>query len=59
MNSKANNCQIKCILYPDLNKPKKISLLKNIKHIKKLEKINQIKKFLQMSKTSSNYIYII
>ena len=31
MNSKKNDCQIKNILYPDLKKPSKTALFKNIK----------------------------
>lgn len=54
MNSKTNDCEIKNLLYPELNKPPKISLIKNIRHIKKLEELNRIKKYIKSSLIEGN-----
>ena len=61
MNSKINDCQIKNILYPDLNKPQKKALIKNIQRIKKLEELNRIKKYIQSNqiRRNTNFIFII
>ena len=61
MNSKINDCQIKNILYPDLNKPQKKALIKNIQRIKKLEELNRIKKYIQSNqiRRNINFIFII
>ena len=48
MNSKKNDCQIKNILYPDLKKPSKTALFKNIKQIKKIQELNKIKKYIKL-----------
>ena len=58
MNSKINECKIKNLLYPDLNKPEKKALIKNIKNIKKLEELNKIKKYIQSNLIESNLIFI-
>ena len=54
MNSTNNDCQIKNILYPDLKKPSKNVLFKNIKQIKKLEELNKIKKYIKSNVVESN-----
>jgi hypothetical protein len=61
MNPKTNDFQIKKILYPELNKPPKTSIRKNIKQIKKIEQLNKIKKYIQSSIIGRivNLIYII
>ena len=61
MNSKINDCTIKNILYPDLIKPDKKALIKNIQRIKKLEKLNRIKKYIQSNQIERNlnFIFII
>ena len=59
MNSKINDCKIKDILYPELNKPKKNVLIKNIKQIKKLEDLNRIKKFIKSNPIEGNVKFFI
>ena len=61
MNPKTSDFQIKEILYPELNKPPKTSIRKNIKQIKKIEQLNKIKKYIQSSIIGRivNLIYII
>lgn len=54
MNSKINDCQIKNLLYPELNKPHKKAIIKNIKQIKKLEELNKIKKYIQSNIVECN-----
>jgi hypothetical protein len=45
MNSRKNNCQIKELLYPELNKkPLKNLIPKNYKQIKRIQEQNRIKK---------------
>lgn len=58
MNSKINDCKIKNLLYPDLNKPEKKALIKNIKTIKKLEELNKIKKYMQSNLIESKLVII-
>lgn len=43
--SKPKYSQIKQILYPELNKPKKSKslIIRNIKHIRKLQNLNKLK----------------
>ena len=55
---------IKPILYPELNKPQKNMMIRNIKKIKKLEELNKIKKIIQSNnerqeKCMINYIILI
>ncbi len=54
MNSKNNDCQIKNILYPELKKPSRNALFKNIKQIKKLEELNKIKKYIKSNIVERN-----
>ncbi len=54
MNSKINDCRIKNLLYPDLNKPQKRAIIKNIKQIKRLEELNKIKKYIKSNKVECN-----
>lgn len=58
MNSKQNECKIKSLLYPELNKPEKKALIKNIKQIKKLEDLNKIKKYIQSNLIESKLVFI-
>ena len=58
MNSKINDCKIKSLLYPELNKPEKRALIKNIKQIKKLEELNKIKKYIQSNVIESKLVFI-
>ena len=45
MNSRKNNCQIKELLYPELNKKALKNLIpKNYKQIKRIQEQNRIKK---------------
>ena len=45
MNSRKNDCQIKELLYPELNKkPLKNLIPKNYKQIKRIQEQNRIKK---------------
>lgn len=46
MSSKSQYSQIKDILYPEINKPKKNNnlLIRNIKHIRKLQHLNKQKR---------------
>lgn len=59
MNSKTNDCNIKNILYPDLNKPHKNVLIQNIKQIKKLEELNRIKKIIKSNLIKGNVNFLL
>ena len=49
MNSRKNNCQIKELLYPELNKkPLKNLIPKNYKQIKRIQEQNRIKKLQKL-----------
>ena len=59
MNSKKNDSSIKNLLYPELNKPQKNILKKNIRNIKKIEELNRLKKIIKSNliEGNSNFFY--
>ena len=61
MSSKSQFSQIKDILYPELNKPKKNKfLIRNIKHVRKLQNLNKIRSTQRFNMEECNsYYYII
>ena len=63
MISRKNDCQIKDILYPDLNKkPLKNLIPKNYKQIKQIQEQNRIKKKQQLEQELNNkskYLFIV
>ena len=55
MNSRKNDCQIKELLYPELNKkPLKNLIPKNYKQIKRIQEQNRIKKKQQLVQELNN-----
>ena len=55
MNSRKNDCQIKELLYPELNKkPLKNLIPKNYKQIKRIQEQNRIKKKQQLEQELNN-----
>ena len=55
MNSRKNDCQIKELLYPELNKkPLKNLIPKNYKQIKRIQEQNRIKKKQQIEQELNN-----